>query len=139
MLLRLALIVCLATFVPGCIIAAAVIVAAAVTVGTVSYVNNTASCDYGAPLDKVWEASIAAVAEAGFPPGTAKKDYQFGEIQTKAADGRQVVFTCKRVNDQSTHVDVRVGDFESSANRTSAEDLHAKLSKRLGAGKTENK
>ncbi len=128
-----------AALLPGCILAAAVVVAAAVTAGAVVYANNVASCEYGAPLDRCWEAAQAAVADLSYPAGTRSKDHEYGEIKTKAADGRQVVVVIRKTGDATTRVEVRVGDFESDRNRESAEAVHAAVAKRLGVKSGEKK
>ena len=107
------------------------IVGGAVALGTYKYVNNKLQRDYDTRLANCHKAAQRAVRSLRLSPGTDSVDFQKGIVQTRMADGRQVVIASEYVTDDKTRVRVRVGDFESDSNRTAARQIHEQIYKEL--------
>ncbi len=112
----------------GCVAVAAAGVGAAATYGIVSFKNNEASREFGQASEKVWKASIQALKAQDYTiQGVPLLDGPKGEI-----DAREAVVTVERLSRASTQVSVRVGTFDSEANRRAAKLVIDEIARRLG-------
>ena len=123
----IALLLAAAVSAPGCV-AAVVAAGAAATYGTVRYYENEAYTDFGAPMDVVWDATVASMKENGYPFG-----YQ---LRPNAKEGHlevdNVKITVERREDEGrTRVRVRVGTFDTQAHRERAESILQGVARRL--------
>jgi Protein of unknown function (DUF3568) len=89
--------------------------AAAAGVGTYAYVNGELRGTEAAPLDKVWDASQAAMKDMQFPVVTKTKDALEGLLTARTAADKKVQVTLKKLSDSSTEIRIRVGTFGDEA------------------------
>jgi hypothetical protein len=109
----------------------AILVGAAVGVGTYLYVNNELQRDYEAALEPCHDAATRAVVSLKLAQGGHSVDFQKGSVETAMADGRSVRIVCEKKGEKTTLVSIRVGTFESDANRDAAQRIHEQLYKEL--------
>lgn len=123
----------LAALVPGCAAVAGAAIGGAAAVGAYKYFKNHVERDYAANLDRCHDAALRAVENLGLGPAAASKDFQRGTVRARTSDGRVVEVISEYVSATLTRVDVRVGDFETDANRAAAERIHEELARLLEA------
>jgi hypothetical protein len=122
----------------GCAVLVVGAVLGAVAIGSYLYVNNELSRNYDARLDLCWEAAKKAVREMNLPiEGAPRMDAQTGEVLSRMSDSRQVRIYLERLTEKSTKIVVRVGDFESDANKGAAQRFHEEIYHQL-TGKYES-
>ena len=125
----IALICCVVIVLAGCsrwvVIGAT---AAAVGVGAYSYIKGNLERTYDAPIEKVWEATLAAVKELGLKPETEKHDAFTGNIRGRMADGKRFDLKLARLGEKSTEVGIRIGTF---GDRVKSEAIHDKIRSNL--------
>ncbi|MGH7162374.1 MAG: DUF3568 family protein [Planctomycetota bacterium] len=126
-LLRLAVAAATAALLPGCIVAA-VAVGAAATYGVIKYSENEASQDFKANVEKTWAATIAAMREQGYPVSEGAK---CGPTGGKVEVSDATVHVEKHAED-FTRVRVRIGTFETDEHKRRARLLLEDIAKRLG-------
>lgn len=115
----------------SCIFVVAAIVGAAVAVGAYKYINNQLERDYEATLEQCHEGTRRAVKGLGLFSGTYSLDFQKGFVETRMSDGRVVKIALEKATEKTTRVRIRVGDFESDANRSAAQRIHEQIYKEL--------
>ena len=117
---------CVAVLASGCsrkmFIAGAA--ATGIGVGTYAYVKGNLKRTYDAPMDKVWEATLATMKEFNLTVVSQKKDAFNGVIDGKMADGRSFQINVVRLANNSTEVGIRVGTF---GDRGRAEVMHVHI------------
>ena len=106
---------------------------AGTAVGVVSYVGNELRVTQDVPLNRAWAAANAALHEMEFAVSAAdtRKDGLGGVVQGRTAQGQTVRIQLVRQTDTSTEIRVRVGEFDTVANKASAQALFEKLKAHL--------
>ena len=129
--LRLALLAVVLPALAACAAVAGAAVGAALAIGAYKYAENRLSREYGAPLDRVYDAAIGASETLGVEMDDRKKGLSDASIDGKMPNGERVKIRLERVNDARTNVIVSVGTFESDAHRAAAESVHEEIRRRL--------
>lgn len=96
----------------GCVTVA---VGAAAGVGTYAYMQGRMTTTFDAPLDRVWAATQAAIAELEFDIDSEDKDALQGRMVVRQADGTRIRIYVEQQTDALTDVIVRVGVFGDEA------------------------
>ena len=68
-----------------------------------------------APLDRTWDATVAAAKELQFPIVEQSKDALEARMVAKNAEDKDIRIKLKKVADNSTELHVRVGAFGDEA------------------------
>ena len=105
--------------------------AAGAAYGTVKYVNNTLQVTYEVSLDRAWDAANAALKELKMPVTASTKDGASGKLEARNAQEQPVVIQTTRKTDSVTEIQITVGTFESSENRTEAQQIYDKMKARF--------
>ena len=98
--------------------------ATGIGVGTYAYIKGNLTRTYEAPMDKVWNATLATLKEFDLTVVSQKRDGFSGEINGKMADGRDFQINVTRQANNSTEVGIRVGVF---GDRGRAEVMHGHI------------
>jgi len=106
-------------------------VAAGATYGTVKYVNNTLQVTQEVALDKAWSAANSALKELQMPVTASTKDGASGRLEARNAQNQPVTIQMTRKTDRVTEIRITVGTFDSSANRTEAQQINDKMKARF--------
>jgi len=106
-------------------------VAAGAAYGTVKYVNNTLQVTQEVSLDKAWHAANAALKELQMPVTASTKDGASGKLEARNAKDQPVVIQLLRKTDSVTEIQITVGTFESSANKTDAQQIFDRMKARF--------
>ena len=122
---ELALFVVFLIALSGC---AGLLVGAGAGVGTYAYIQGELKRNYDAPVDRVWQASLAAVKELRLRIESKQQDAFGGVIKGKMADDKSYEISLKRISDKSTDVGVRIGTF---GDRIKSEAIHDKIHSKL--------
>ncbi len=81
-----------------------------------------------APLERVWSAARAGIAELEFKPGSESKDALTGILSAKTADNSDVKVRLEKRTENTTDVTVSVGPFgREAAARELMERIKSKL------------
>lgn len=101
--------------------------------GTVSYVGNELRSSQDVSVDKAWSAANDAVRELQFSVITDKthKDATGGTLTARTAKDQQVRIQLIRTSDRVTEIRIRVGAFDTTANRSTAQLVWDKMKARL--------
>ena len=105
--------------------------AAGAAYGTVEYVNNTLHVTHEVSLDKAWGAANAAVKELQMPVTASTKDGASGKLEARNAQEQPVIIQTIRKTDSVTEIQITVGTFDSSENRTEARQIYDKMKARF--------
>ena len=100
------------------------VVGAGIGLGTYKYVDGNLERDYLGPMPKVWEATVAALADLKVTTDVQEKDYFGGLIKGIMYHGTKVTVKLKRESDSSKEVGVRVGLF---GDRGIPETIHGRI------------
>jgi hypothetical protein len=102
-------------------------------VGTASYMGNELRITREVTLDNAWTAANDAVKELEFRVDKSKtvKDAMSGTIEAMTAQNQPVRIQVLRQSDKLTEIRVRVGTFDTTANRQSAQLIYDKMNKHL--------
>jgi len=113
----------------GCLL----LVAGAAAGGTVSYVGDELRVIADTPMDRAWVAANAAMKDMEYTviPAETHKDAISGKIGARNARDQKVLVQLFRQTDKATEVRVRVGAFDTSANKAAAQAFYDKMKKRL--------
>jgi len=106
-------------------------VAAGAAYGTVEYVKNTLQVTQEVSLDKAWNAANAALKELKMPATASTKDGASGRLEARNAQDQPVVIQTTRKTDTVTEIQITVGTFDSTANRTEAQQIYDKMKARF--------
>lgn len=101
--------------------------------GAVSYSGNELQTIQDVGLNRAWDAANAAMKDMEFTiiPAETKKDGSGGVLQGRNAKDQRVRIQLVRQTDNMTEIRIRVGTFETSANKAAAQALYDKLKARL--------
>ena len=105
--------------------------AAGAAYGTVKYVNNTLQVTYEVSLDKAWDAANAALKELQMPVTSSTKDGVSGKLEARNAQEQPVIIQTIRKTDSVTEIQITVGTFDTSENRTDAQQIYNKMKARF--------
>ena len=114
----------------GC---ALLVVGAAVGVGAVSYVGNELRVTQEVTVDRAWDAAQGALAELKIPiiSGKSHKDATGGTLIARNARDQEVQIQFVRQSDRLTEIRVRIGIFDTAANRAAAQLVYDKMRARF--------
>lgn len=109
---------------PGCIALAA----AGAGVGGYAYVSGDLEKNLEAPLDRVYDASLAVMDEMQYAVTSKSKDALEGAINAEQADETSVKIRLESKGDSLTHTSVRIGLFGDEAqSRRILEKIESRL------------
>jgi hypothetical protein len=106
-------------------------VAAGAAYGTVKYVDNTLQSTEQVSLDKAWGAANGALKELKMPVTASSKDGASGKLEARNAQDQPVIIQTTRKTDSVTDIQITVGTFDSSANRTEARQIYDSMKSRF--------
>jgi Protein of unknown function (DUF3568) len=133
--LKLSLIVvtALATMplIQGCALFVVGGVAAGAAYGTVKFVNNTLQVTQNVSLDNAWDAANGALKELQMPVTASTKDGTSGKLEARNAQNQPVTIQMIRKTDSVTEIHITVGTFDSTENRTEAQQIYDKMKARF--------
>ncbi|TAL07312.1 MAG: DUF3568 family protein [Verrucomicrobia bacterium] len=89
--------------------------AVAVGAGGYAYYSGELKGVESAPLDKVFDASVAAMGDLKFPITSQQKDAINGQLTARTATDLKVSIRFKAVSENTTEVRIRVGSFGDRA------------------------
>lgn len=101
--------------------------AAGAAYGTVEYVKNTLKVTAEVSLDKAWTAANSALKDLQMPVTNSAKDGATGRLEARNAKDQPVVIQLTRKTDTVTQIEITVGTFDSSDNRTEAQQIYDKM------------
>ncbi len=106
---------------------------AGAAIGVVSYIGNELRVTQDATLNRAWDAATAAMRELEFTiiPAETHKDGLGGILQGQNAKKQRVQIQLIRQTEQTTEIRIRVGEFDTAANKAAALLLYDKLKARL--------
>lgn len=125
------LLCCLLLGASGCAALVAGTAGAGVGVGAYSYIEGNLKRDYQAPLTRVWQATLTALAELDLKTETKERDAFGGLIKGELFDGSRVTIKLERKADTLTLVAVRVGLF---GNQEQSRYIHDMIAEKLSRG-----
>ena len=107
--------------------------AAGAGAGTASYMGNEMRITREVSMDKAWAAANDSVHELQFRIDRSKtaKDAMSGTLSAVTAQDQPVRIQLFRQSDRLTEIRVRVGTFDTTANRQSAQLIYDKINTRL--------
>jgi len=91
---------------------------------------NSVERRYGKPVEKVWDAAVAAVNSLDLRIDTDRHDELGGELVARRADGHRISIALSAGDKTSTRAVIRV----EPGNRELAELVHERLADKLGMG-----
>jgi len=106
-------------------------VAAGAAYGTVKYVNNTLQVTHDVSLDRAWKAANGSLKELEMPVTASNKDEASGKLDAMNAKNQPVSIRLTRKTDTVTEIQITVGTFESSENKTEARQIYASMKARF--------
>ena len=106
---------------------------AGAAVGVVSYAGNELRATHDVRLNRAWDAANAAMRDMEYTviPAETRKDGAGGVVQGRNAKDQRVRIQLLRQTDKLTEIRVRVGEFDTAANKVAAQALYDKLKARL--------
>ena len=106
---------------------------AGAAVGVVSYIGNELRVTQDATLNHAWDAANAAMRDLEFTviPAETHKDGLGGILQGKNAKQQRVQIQLLRQTEQTTEFRIRVGEFDTTANKAAALLFYDKLKTHL--------
>jgi uncharacterized lipoprotein len=78
---------------------------------TYAYVNGQVESTLGAPYDKTWSATQAAIQDLEFKVTKTTKDALNAELDAKTAEDKSITIKLSHVSDTATKLTIRVGKF----------------------------
>lgn len=106
-ILLIVLLIGIAVFSQGCVVAAVGIGAA----GTIAYVRGDLEAVESHSLDKVYEAAVKALDELELNVISKSKDALTATINARDAQDKKVKITLKKTAEQATKISIRIGTF----------------------------
>jgi hypothetical protein len=85
--------------------------AAGAGVGTYAYVNGEIKGSESAPLDRTWDATLAAMKDLQFPIIKQSKDALQGQLTARNASDTKIEINVKMMSKSTTEIRIRVGTF----------------------------
>lgn len=121
----LALGLCSTVALTGCVAAAA---GAAAGAGAYAYAKGDLEATRDAPLDRAWDATLAAIDELAFPVHASSKDALQGRLKAERADGADITIKLDRLSPEVTRFRIRVGIFgDEATSRLIMEEIDRRL------------
>ena len=107
--------------------------AAGAAVGTVSYVGNELHVNCDTTVDRAWTAANAAMGAMEYTviPAETHKDATGGTVSGRNAKDQRVVIQLLRKAETTIALSIRVGEFDTAANRAAAQLFYDKMKVRL--------
>ena len=107
--------------------------AAGAGAGTVSYMGNELHATQDVSVDRAWTAANAAMQDLQFAIIKDKtvKDLTSGIVYARNAKDQTVSIRLERQSDRMTEIRVRVGTFDTTANRQMAQLVYDKMKSHL--------
>jgi hypothetical protein len=101
--------------------------------GTVSYMGNELHVTRGVSVDRAWNAANAAMQDLQFRVVQDKtvKDATGGTLYARNAKDQYINIQLIRQSDSVTEIRVRVGTFDTTANREMAQLVYDKMTGHL--------
>jgi hypothetical protein len=96
--------------VTGCVLVAVGVVAVAGAGGWQWYKGEIKAIEQ-APLDKCWNATLAAMKDLEYPVTYKAKDALAAELKAVNSSGKTIDINLKKLDNNSTEIRVRVGTF----------------------------
>jgi hypothetical protein len=97
--------------------------------GAISYVNNELRTTLEVGMDRAWNAAVASMQDLQFRVIQDKtvKDATGGTVYARDAKDQPVIIQLIRQSDRVTEIRVRVGTFDTAANREMAQLVYDKI------------
>lgn len=92
----------------GCVAVAA---GAVVGAGAYAYHAGRLNSSLDAPLDRSYDAALAAVRDMEWTQVSTAKDTLDAKIVARTAEDKEVTVRLKRVTDEATDISIRIGGF----------------------------
>ena len=89
----------------------ALLVGGAAGAGTFAYLRGELKSDEEISLDRLWNATQAAIKDMGLTVKTKKKDYLSAKLVAVTADDKNINISLKRKSDNLTEIAIRIGKF----------------------------
>ena len=107
--------------------------AAGAGAGSISYMSNELRTTQNVTVDGAWKAANAAMQELQFPVIASKsvKDATGGTLYGHNAKDQPIRIQLLRQSDSVTEIRVRVGTFDTDANRETARLIYDKMKTRF--------
>jgi len=107
--------------------------AAGAAAGTVSYFGNELRVSQEVTVDRAWNAAHTAVTEMQFLVISTEsyKDGTGGVLISRNAKQQKIRIFLSRQSDRLTEIRIRIGMFDTDANRTIAQSIYDKMKARL--------
>lgn len=102
---------------------------AAAGVGIFKYVKGESRRDYSVPYERAWQASQDSLKELEMPVFSTTKDKLKGILKARRADGKKIEVRVRSVNETTTRVTIRIGQF---GDKEASERVHQVIAKKLG-------
>jgi len=117
----------------GCALLLVGAAAGGAAVGTVSYVANELRVVQETTMDKAWSAAQKTVSELELIVNQAqsKKDQTGALLLAKTAKDQPVRIELLRAAERRTEVRIRVGTFDTAANKATAQLIYDKMKSRM--------
>ena len=110
----------------GCVVA--LVGGTAAAVGGIAYVRGELNAPIQVPIDRVWEGTVAAIEQLGFPISEQRKDGVSAVLEASTATERAISIRLERVDDYLTAVRIRVGVFgDESLSRYILEQIESQI------------
>ncbi|UCE39462.1 MAG: DUF3568 family protein [Thermoplasmata archaeon] len=91
----------------GCVL----LVGGAAGAGAVAYLGGELKSDEEISLDRLWDATQAAIKDMGLTVKTKEKDYLSAKLVAVTADDKNININLKRKSDNLTEIAIRIGKF----------------------------
>jgi hypothetical protein len=89
----------------------ALLVGGAAGAGTVAYLKGELKTNEDVPIDKLWNATQAAIKEMGFTVKKFEKAASSAQFVALTADDKTITIKLKKRNDFLTEITIRAGTF----------------------------
>jgi len=80
---------------------------------------------------RAWDAANAALQELQMPVTESRKDGASGTLKSRNAQNQPVTIETIRKTDSVTEIHITVGTFDTTANRTEAQQIYDKMKARF--------
>ncbi|HVM61494.1 MAG TPA: DUF3568 family protein [Verrucomicrobiae bacterium] len=113
----------------GCALLVVGAVGAAGAAGAVSYVGNELHVTQEVSVDRAWNAALASMQDLQFRLIRDKtvKDATGGVVNAYNAKDQRIIIQLARQSDTVTEIRIRVGTFDTTANRDLARLIYDKM------------
>jgi len=113
----------------GCAVVLVGAAAAGATGGAVSYFGNELETIQEVTIDKAWTAAQGAVNELQYTtdPTRSRKDGVSALLYCRNGKQQKVIIQLFRQSDRLTEIHVRIGFFDTTANRQEAQLVYEKM------------